>query len=239
MAVLEVHLLNNGYFTLPKSLLVYGKYFGETYQAALKPLLVVTEEEKILVDTGLSSLPERHRRFHKISQSPEQSLEAQLKMHGVKPDEIDIVINTHLHFDHCGNNALFKNAKFYVQAREIRYAYASDRFMQNAYIREFFDKELDYRLLKGKYKITDGVLILPTPGHSPGHQSVVVSVENTKYVYCGDAATLAECVERRNIPGVIYRADQALDSIDRLRAIRNAVYVYSHDNQQLSLPRRA
>jgi len=235
MEGVQLHLLRNGFFTLPKSLLVYGKYFGETYEAAVKPLLIISEGERIIVDTGLGELPEKHRRFHRVRRSPEEALEAQLRMHGLKPEDVDIVINTHLHFDHCGNNRLFRNAKFYVQAKEIRYAYSPDRFMQNAYIRDFFDVDVEYVLLKGRYKLTDDVWIVPTPGHSPGHQSVVVRVGETNYVYCGDAATLPECIERRNIPGVLYRADQALNSIDRLRNIKNARYIYSHDNQQLEL----
>ena len=62
----SVRLLLDGRFTLPKSFLVYGKYFGQIYEAALKPMLVISEGEKILVDTGLGQLPEKHARFHKV-----------------------------------------------------------------------------------------------------------------------------------------------------------------------------
>ena len=233
---LSARLLLDGRFTLPKSLLVYGKYFGETYEAALKPLLIVSEGERILVDTGIGPLPERHARFHKVIRGPGEGIEAQLKALGLEPSDIDIVVNTHLHFDHCGNNVLFKNAKFYVQADEIRYAYAPDRFMANAYIRSFFDVGVDYVLVRGRYKLTDHVVLIPTPGHTPGHQSVLVRLpDGRNLVYCGDAATLRECIERRNIPGVLWRSDIALKSIDKLRSIKNAIYVYAHDNEQLQL----
>jgi len=232
----SVRLLLDGRFTLPKAFLVYGKYFGEVYEAALKPLLIISEGEKILVDTGIGQLPEKHARFHKIIRKPGEGLEAQLKALGIRPEEIDIVVNTHLHFDHCGNNALFKNAKFYVQVGELRYAYAPDRFMKNAYVREFFDLEVDYVPVRGRYKLTEHVTLIPTPGHTPGHQSVVVELpDGRNVVYCGDAATLRECIERRNIPGVLWRSDAALRSIDKLRAIKNAIYVYAHDNEQLEL----
>lgn len=62
--------------------------------------------------------------------------------------------------------------------------------------------------------MTDGVTILPTPGHSIGHQSIVIQ-KGSDFVYCGDAAPLKENLEKQNIPGVVYRADQALKSIDR------------------------
>ena len=232
---MKLILLNNGSFTLDKSFLVYGKYQGQKYEAALKPLLIITEKEKILVDTGLGELPEKYKRFYEVKRAENQNLKAQLSLHGLKPNDITIVVNTHLHFDHCGNNALFKNAKFYVQADELRYAYAPDRFQKAAYIREFFDVNVDYVMLKGKYRLTEEISILPTAGHTVGHQSVIVKLNDKNYVYCGDAAPLKENLEKRNIPGVLYHAGKALDSIDKLRRIPNAIYIYAHDNQQLKI----
>ncbi|MFQ6080915.1 MAG: N-acyl homoserine lactonase family protein [Candidatus Bathyarchaeia archaeon] len=232
---LELHLLSDGYFTLDKSFLVYTKYQGQPYEAALKPLLIITGEDKILVDTGIGELPEKHRKFHTVKRKPGQALRAQLQKHDLKLEDIDMVINTHLHFDHCGNNASFPNAKFYVQGDELRYAYAPDRFQRAAYIREFFDVPIEYVPLRGKYRVTDDITIVRTPGHSIGHQSVIIRKDEKNYVYCGDVAPLRENLERRNIPGVLYRADQALGSIDKLRSIKNAFYIYSHDNEQLTL----
>jgi N-acyl homoserine lactone hydrolase len=232
---MELHLLSDGYFTLDKSFLVYTKYQGQIYEAALKPLLITDGKEKILVETGIGDLPEAYRKFHTVKRKPDQALRAQLQKHGIKPEEITLVINTHLHFDHCGNNALFSNAKFYVQAEELRYAYAPDRFQKAAYLRKFFDASLDYVLVRGKHQLTDNIILVPTPGHSIGHQSVLIKGARKNYVYCGDAAPLRENLEKRNIPGVLYRADQALKSIDKLRSIKNAVYIYSHDNEQLQI----
>lgn len=232
---MELHLLSDGYFTLDKSFLVYTKYQGQPYEAALKPLLVITEEDRILIDTGVGELPEKHRKFHTVKRMSDQELKAQLQKHGLKLEDIDIVINTHLHFDHCANNGSFPNAKFYVQEDELRYAYAPDRFQKAAYIREFFDVPMEYVPLHGQYRVTDDMIIIRTPGHSIGHQSVIIRKDERNYVYCGDAAPLRENLKRRNIPGVLYRADQALKSIDKLRSIKNAVYIYSHDNEQLTL----
>ena len=137
-----------------------------------------------------------------------------------------------MHFDHCGNNKLFRNARFYVQADEIRYVYAPDRFQKAAYIREFFDVDVNYELVKGKYRVTDSVTIMPTSWHSIGHQSVIFQYGADKLVYCGDVAPLRENLEKRSIPGVLCRADQALKSIDKLRAVKDAVYIFSHDKEQ-------
>lgn len=232
---MELHLLNDGFFTLDKSFLVYGKYQGELYEAALKPLLIITGEDRILIDTGIGKLPEKYRKFHTVKRKSGEVLRVQLQRHGVKPEDVDVVINTHLHFDHCGNNKIFTNAKFYVQADELRYAYAPDRFQKASYLREFFDVKVDYVPIRGDCRITDEVRILPTPGHTIGHQSILIRENRKTYVYCGDAAPLKENLQRRNIPGVLYRSDEALQSLDKLRKIENAVYIFSHDNEQSAL----
>jgi glyoxylase-like metal-dependent hydrolase (beta-lactamase superfamily II) len=214
---------------------VYTKYQGQTYRAALRPLLIKTEKANILVDTGIGELPKTHKKFHTIHRKPNERLKTQLKRCNLKPEDIDIVVNTHLHFDHCGNNLLFPNAKFYVQAKELRYAYAPDRFQKATYIRKFFDVKVEYTPLHGTHHLMENVTVMPTPGHSIGHQSVLIEDENKTYIYCGDAAPLSENLEQRNIPGILFRPDWALRSIDKLRTIKNAIHIYSHDNEQPTL----
>ena len=231
---MDVKLLTDGYFTLDKSFLVFGKYQGVKYKAALKPLLVRTEKETIIVDTGIGNLPPKYREHHDVIRKKEEGLRYSLKKAGVRPSDITLVVNTHLHFDHCGNNRLFPGAKFLVQTDEVRYAYFPDRFMRVSYLREFFDLEADFLEVRGRYEIGEGVQVLPTPGHTIGHQSVVAGWKDRNIVYTGDAAPLAENIERRNITGMVYDSARAAESIDLLRRVENPVYIYSHDNQQLS-----
>ncbi len=235
MAIVDVKLLTDGFFTLDKSFLVFGKYQGTKYKAALKPLLVRTEKENIIVDTGVGNLPPIYQKFHDVTRSREEELSFSLKKNGLRPEDISMVVNTHLHFDHCGNNRLFQNSKFLVQTDEIRYAYFPDRFMRVSYLRPFFDVEGDYLPVRGRYEIEDGVEVLPTPGHTIGHQSLVVKWKGRNIVYAGDAAPLPENIEKRNMTGMIYNSSQGLESIDILRRIENPVYIYSHDNEQLKL----
>ena len=234
LTVQDIRLLRDGYFTLDKSFLVFGKYQGERYKAALKPLLIRTEKENILVDTGIGVLPPKYKGFE-VPRKNEEMLEHSLSRLMLKPADITLVVNTHLHFDHCGNNRLFPNAKFLVQTDEVRYAYHPDRFMKVSYLREFFDVEGEFLPVSGPYKIEDGVEVVPTPGHSIGHQSVIVKWRGRNVVYCGDAAPLPENIERRNITGMIYSTAQGLESIDKLRRIESPYYIYSHDNAQLDL----
>ena len=229
---LKVKLLSDGYFTLDKGLLVYGKtiYYGKEYKAALKPLLIQTEEEIVLVDTGIGELPEPHSKFYQVDRA--QTLVQSLKNEGLNPEDVTAVINTHLHMDHVGNNKLFCNAKTIVQKAESDYAYNPHRFQRAAYIQDFLEG-LDFITVEGDYTFSDTIDIVSTPGHTPGHQSVVVHGDKD-YIYCGDIAPLRENLEKRNIVGVLYNPVDALKSLDQLRALKG-VHIFAHDNEQMSI----
>lgn len=229
---MKVNLLSDGFFTIDMGLLVYGKasVYGKPYQAALKPLLIRTDTDVILVDTGIGELPEGWKKFYPTERT--HTLPSELKREGVSCADVTMVINTHLHMDHTGNNRLFPNAKFVVQEAELQYAYHPHRFQKGAYLPEFFEGS-DFMTIKGDYALSDSVDILFTPGHTPGHQSVVVHGEKD-YIYCGDIAPLRENLEKRNIVGVLYNPVDALESLERLAALKG-VHIFAHDNEQLSI----
>jgi glyoxylase-like metal-dependent hydrolase (beta-lactamase superfamily II) len=232
MAVRQVKLLSDGYFNIDKGLLIYGKtkYYGQVYKAALKPLLIIADEEYILVDTGFGVPPEKVRKFYTFDKPT--NLASSLKKNDFSVDDISMVISTHLHLDHTGNNALFKNAKFIAQKKEIDYASNPDRFQKQAYIEDYI-KAVSYKPVSGEKEIIRGVRVIPTPGHTPGHQSVIVKGKE-EYVYCGDICPLKENYELRNIIGVLHDPVQALKSIDKLRSI-GGYPIFSHDNEQMSV----
>jgi len=232
MAVKDVRLLSDGYFNIDTGLLVYGKtkYYGKMYKAALKPLLIVTDGEYILVDTGFGVPPENVGKYYTLEKTT--NLTSSLKENDFSVDDISMVISTHLHIDHTGNNSQFKHAKFYAQKKEIEYASKPDRFQKHAYLKEYVDA-VQYKSISGKKEIVKNVWVVPTPGHTPGHQSVVVKGRK-KYVYCGDVCPLRENYELRNIVGVLHDPVKALESIDKLRELGGHP-IFSHDNEQMSL----
>src|SRR5207245_1978475 len=193
---------------LDKSYLGFGKCQGTKYKAALKPLLVRTEKENIIVDTGVGNLPPNYQKFHDVIRNGEEELSNSLKKNGLRPEDITMVVNTHLHFDHCGNNRLFPNSKFLVQIDEIRYAYFPDRFMRVSYLRPFFDVEGDYLPVRGKYEIEDGVEVLPTPGHTVRHQPLVVNWKGRNVVYAGSTDPHHENIEKKTTTYMIDRSTQ-------------------------------
>ena len=238
MTIKSIKLLFDGYFELDMGMLVYAKtpYYGVKYKAALKPLLVQTDSDNILIDTGIGDLPNEVKKYYKPERN--QTLEQSLAAEGLAPEDISMVINTHLHVDHCGNNQLFKKAKFIVQEAELEYSKNPHRFQKGGYIQELFSG-LNYSTVSGDCDITECISVLYTAGHTPGHQSVLVDAREVpklgkRYIYCGDEAPLNENLQKRNITGILYDQVRSLEAIDRLRAIEGE-YIYSHDNTQLKI----
>jgi N-acyl homoserine lactone hydrolase len=101
------------------------------------------------------------------------------------PGDIGLVINTHLHFDHCGQNAVFKHAAFYVQHSELERARR-----ESPQLTDWFDfMNARFELLDGDAEVLPGLRVISTPGHTVGHQSVFVdSADGMSDVLIGDAA---------------------------------------------------
>jgi len=233
MAVHELMLLSDGFFELDMGMLVWMKpqYYGVKYRCALKSLLIMTDEERILVDTGCGDLSEEMATVHKLER--EKDLVENLREAGMRPEDITMVINTHLHFDHCGWNKVFTKARLMVQRAELAHAYTPFRFQKGGYYQPHF-KGLGFEVVEGDVEIVDGVHLVTTPGHTPGHQSVVVDIKDKTYIFCSDAGPLMENIERRNVIGITTDPVQCLESIDKLKAI-DGIFIYGHDNRQMNL----
>jgi N-acyl homoserine lactone hydrolase len=96
-----------------------------------------------------------------------------------------MVVNTHLHFDHCGGNHLFANKPIYVQRRELEDARSQDDYT----IREWVEAPgVRYVPVDGELELLPGLRLLPAPGHTPGTQVVVVETGGRPVVVAGDAA---------------------------------------------------
>jgi glyoxylase-like metal-dependent hydrolase (beta-lactamase superfamily II) len=132
-----------------------------------------------------------------------------LKKAGVKPEDIVYHVCSHLHFDHAGGVGLFPNATYVVQRQELHYAFVPDPFMKAAYLREDFDKDVNWLLLDGwndnRYDLFgDGKFIIYyTPGHTPGHQSLLVNLEeDAPMLLAADACYTEENLKDLKLSGL-------------------------------------
>jgi N-acyl homoserine lactone hydrolase len=236
MAVKKCVLLSDGTFELDLGLLVWMKsqYYGKKYTCVARSMLVITDKDLVLLDTGCGDIPASVKKEYKF-QRPSTLID-DLKKAGYEPDDVTIVINTHLHFDHCGWNRSFKKARFLVHKAELEYAQKPHKFQQGGYHKPFFDA-MKFELIEGYYKLSEDIKIVPTPGHTPGHLSIIVRAGGKNIVFCGDTGAVAENIQRRNVIGITTDPVKCLESIDLLRGIPDAFYVYAHDNEQPRLPR--
>jgi len=184
---------------------------------------------KIVVDTGGPS-PDGVKwqpYFRTENESPDKALH----IIGIAPEEIDIVILTHLHWDHSSNNHLFSGARFIVQKKEYDYLLAPEPEVKAGY-----DLDLllgtEYEFVDGDCSIVPGVSVVLAPGHSTGMQCVVVETEGGKYILGGDLITLFENWEAEpHIPnGIYYDLDLILESLEKINRIPGTV-LPGHDQE--------
>lgn len=135
----------------------------------------------VLVDTGVGGPDELVSDWRVVNVSAADALAGI----GLSPADITLVINTHLHFDHCGQNAVFRHAPFYVQRAEL------DRARRESpHLSDWFDfMGARFELLDGDAEILPGLSVIATPGHTAGHQSVLVQTgDGFPELLIGDAA---------------------------------------------------
>lgn len=200
MANYSIKPLNVGHFTdLAKPVLTYMHGFGETLHVPIVMWAIEGGSERILVDTG-SGNPERSLKYHRFLKQDDNQLPALALEHiGWRPEDVSLVILTHLHWDHCGNNHLFKQAQFIVQEDEIRYAISPLPVHSVAYETPdigarplWLETYSQFKLIQGDLQIGSGISTVHLPGHSPGFQGVLVDTTNGPYLIAGDCVPLYE-----------------------------------------------
>ncbi|HZQ23378.1 MAG TPA: MBL fold metallo-hydrolase [Terriglobales bacterium] len=161
----------------------------------LNSLLVRNGKQNVLIETGIGNkMPDR---LVKIFGQPAKLLE-NLSQAGVPPEEIDVVINTHLHFDHCGWNTVRKNgvvqpafprAKYYVQEGEWQHARRQLERDAVSYMTDNYDplvKSGQMVLLKGDWDIAPGISVKIFPGHTANMQAVIIESGGRRACYISD-----------------------------------------------------
>ncbi len=160
-------------------------------------LLVKTDDKNIIVETGIGSkFSEKEKKIFKIKNI--KSSEEALSPFGLKPLDIDIVVLTHLHFDHAGGatketdegiEPTYKNAKYIVQKTEFKAARNPNERTQESYREEDFmplEDSGNLKIIEGEREIQEGIRLIKTGGHTVGHQIVVLENEDQKYIHIGD-----------------------------------------------------
>lgn len=166
--------------------------------------------EKILVDTGYNAegVPAV---FGAHPQTEEQKFENLLAAHGCKPEDIQLVIITHLHHDHTGNMMKLPNATFIVQEQELLGSTYPLGHQSVGVVSADWEPCVPHmRLINGDYELRDGIQLISTPGHTEGHQCVLVNTSKGKVAIMGDVMY--------RYAGMPYRFPEAYEEMCKLEA---------------------
>ena len=204
----------------------YGLNFGKKCESMWYTWYLAGSRPKTLVDTGA----------YDPNMTRLSTVEEGLAKIGLKPEDIEIVIVTHLHYDHIALAGLYRNARFIVQRKELEYALNPHPLDSFFYERDTFEG-IDMDLVYGEKEVLPGVTVFLTPGHTPGGQSVEIETVAGKVIIaglCAQPATfeVTEEMKRRNwessAPLIHQDVREAYDSILRIKK-RGGVIVAMHD----------
>ena len=191
--------------------------------------LVRHPEATMLVDTGIGAhIPPDDVRDLRFLRTPITEVLAGI---GARPDDIDLVINCHLHVDHAGGNLHFRGTPILVQPAELEAARDPDYTVAK-------DIDLDggrYEEIAGEHEPLPGVRVIPTPGHSPGHQAVSIETDAGRLLLAGQtfrqASDFARAVTALRLDREGYdEAPPYPDWLPRLLELDPYRVVFGHDH---------
>jgi len=243
MSDLRVHPLLIGEVGGDEGLLVRGGKIGGGGLGHLVMLpsfvfLIEGAAKRILVDTSFGNPQEITQAIGvPATLKPENELPAVLARVGVRPEEIELVLFTHLHFDHIGNTGLLPNAKFVCQRDELGWAIAPPAW-EMAYHAAFAKYILQVRdrleTIEGEVEIETGIRALKLGGHTPGSQAVLVETNDGVVAIAGDNVYLQENLDRNAPIGFFFNLEECVKALDTLRS-RADIILPGHDWKTLHM----
>ncbi|WP_183563458.1 N-acyl homoserine lactonase family protein [Mucilaginibacter sp. SP1R1] len=241
-------LIVNKLYLLPAGHGMVREYFINTDLGADNPSMVHsplfiylldTTDGLILIDTGLDEVFLNNPNYYDgtpmegllyLYMNEEHRIPHLLKSAGYRPEDVKLVISTHFHCDHSGGHKYFKHTPVLVQKNELPMLDNEDYSPAECRI-----KDLNYQVIDGDYQLCDNIRLIYTPGHSPGHQSILINTADTGYILlCIDVA-LTEGIFKHQVPYFAVDPETAAVSLSKVQAIAEqykATVFYGHDARQ-------
>jgi N-acyl homoserine lactone hydrolase len=183
----------------------------------------------VLLDTGIA---EGHQEVEETYHPVRRPLDDALATAGVTTADIRVVVNCHLHLDHCGGNPRFPGTPIFAQQVEFDAAHREEDYpIVGLY--DFTDAR--YELHGGEADVAKGIRVVPTPGHTPGHQSLVVETEAGRVVLAGQAVNGATDFARAQYASELRRSGseetvKVPEWIERLQELDPILVLFAHDD---------
>jgi 4-pyridoxolactonase len=178
----QVRLLDSGTLVIDQSHITWNIGCGTPVRFPVYSVLIEHPDGLFMFDSGYDlDLVNAVLPFELPEQTPEQTIPQQLATCGFKPQDVDAIINSHLHFDHCGGNKHLTNATTYLHVDELREARTPEPFERLGYADKGYDHpDAKFELLEGDIEFADGIHLFHTPGHTVGHYSLLVELEGSQ-----------------------------------------------------------
>ena len=222
----KIKVLNMGSVTVDKGGMTRGTDCGTELRIPQQAVAIEGNNLKIICDTGVHSVDWVNANVSTVKDcvlKDDESLEGALKHIGWKPEEVDYVINTHLHYDHCGGNYIFKGykTKFVIQKKEWDFAFNPTPNQEQYYMTDLFNHKAVFPdqilLIDGEIELEDGIVLIPTPGHTKGHQSVLINTEEGVVCFAADASNIYENIDKDIIGNILYDTYSGFKSMEDIR----------------------
>jgi glyoxylase-like metal-dependent hydrolase (beta-lactamase superfamily II) len=239
---MKMHCLSGGRVRMRKSVYVPDADRSDTIEMPVSCVLLRHSQGNVLFDTGCHpSVPDNPARWQGMEKfmtpimAPGDNVLTSLSCVGLSPDDIDVVVCSHLHPDHCGCNAFFKRASVIVHEKEVAAARKPDAVPMGYLATEWdfgaFDQVSGQRDLFG-----DGAIVLiPLPGHTPGSIGALVALDNSgTFLLAADTVSLRVTLDRNVAPRNTQDPQTLLRSWEEIRRIeaRGATVLCGHDAAQ-------
>jgi N-acyl homoserine lactone hydrolase len=241
---MKMHVLSGGRLRMRKSTFLPDADRSETIELSVPCVLLRHVQGNVLFDTDCHpSVPQNPearwgglvRVMTPIMQVGDNVIN-ELERVGLKPDDIDVVVCSHLHPDHCGCNAFFKRATFVIHAREVEAARAPGAGAAG-YLAAEWDHPMPIDLIAGERDLfNDGrIVLIPLPGHTPGTIGARIELERSGiFLLASDTVSRRETLDQGIVPRNTWNADELVKSLAEVKRMegRGATVLCGHDDRQ-------
>lgn len=241
---MKMHILSGGRLRMRKSVYLPQADRSETIELPVSCVLLRHSQGNVLLDTGCHPITatDPETRWGTMAKAmvpisgPEDNVIRGLANLGLQPDDIDVVVNSHFHSDHCGCNEFFKRSTVFCHYRELEAAQAPDA-EQKGYLPIDWRQEMPVKTVQGEHDLFgDGrVTLLPLPGHTAGTLASIVQLERDgRFLMAADAIPLRANLEQEIMPRNTWDVALAEKSMQEVRRLQSqgATVVFGHDAQQ-------
>jgi N-acyl homoserine lactone hydrolase len=241
---MKMHLLPCGRLRMRKSIFLPAAERSETIEIPVSSALLRHRQANVLFDTGCHpAVPDNPAaRWGGLAKlmvpimQPGEHVLTGLASLGLQPDDIDVVINSHLHPDHCGCNAFFRKATFLIHGDELAAARAPGSETAG-YLAAEWEQPMPVDAVDGQRDVfSDGrIVLVPLPGHTPGSIGALARLDRSgTFLLAGDTVSLRETLDTGIIPRNTWNGEALAKSLQEVRKIEasGATILCSHDARQ-------